>query len=254
MNRVESQDGRSLEPKPIGIDLKSLTGSAENKPSRPSLPVRLHPENTAPCPRCGSPMTQYINRTQACLRPECAALREREHNRRRIREALPPRYRDADPELVPFDLPDKPASVLFTGKVGRGKTYAAAAMVSTWDVHVVTWIASPLLLARLRSTFRDGSRESELDVIRDMTEPAVLVLDDFGAEKGSEYSLASLYCVLSERENRSVATVVTTNLDLAVIQALDARIASRLAGYHPIHVAGDDRRLSSSRNPSGIDG
>jgi DNA replication protein DnaC len=140
------------------------------------------------------------------------------------------------------------------GLVGRGKTFAAAAMVSSWDIHALTWVGAPMLMARLRSTFRDGSRESELDVIREMANPGVMVLDDFGAEKGSEYSLSSLYCILSERENQKLSTVVTTNLDLSLIQSLDARIASRLAGYHAIEVLGEDRRIPVSHNPDGLIG
>lgn len=70
-------------------------------------------------------------------------------------------------------------------------------------------------------------REGEYRVLDDLCQLSFLVVDDIGAEHGSEFVNSKLYELCSRREGKW--TVFTGNLSLADIeQKIDARIASRM--------------------------
>ncbi len=113
--------------------------------------------------------------------------------------------------------------VLLTGPCGRGKTHLAAAMLK--DL---------ILKAEARCLFRDygsllkqiqatysrqiisdedtGLVVTEYSILQDVIEADVLVLDDLGAEKSSEWTQSMLYHVINERYNHGRTTIITTNL------------------------------------------
>ena len=73
----------------------------------------------------------------------------------------------------------------------------------------------------------------------------VLLLDDLGAEKRSEWTDEQLYRLLNYRYNEGLPTVVASNVTL---DKLEPRIASRLQDAslsQIVLLAGDDQRLVS---------
>ena len=114
------------------------------------------------------------------------------------------------------------------------------------------FVTVPRLLMDLRAVFGGSQKKqgmdgwevkTEQDAIEEYTKPVVLVLDDLGAEKTTDYSLTSLYLIIDERINNLKRTIVTTNLSLKEIEEkMDARVASRLSGMKIIKLTMPDYR------------
>ena len=132
--------------------------------------------------------------------------------------------------------------VVIRGNTGCGKTHLAVAMVRDRNVFKALFITVPDLLLKIRSSFNGGS-ESEDEIIGRYSEIPILVLDDLGAEKVSEFVIATLYIILDRRIRECRKTIITTNLSKEEIEAtFGARIASRLAGMENIKINMPDYR------------
>lgn len=72
----------------------------------------------------------------------------------------------------------------------------------------------------------------------------LLILDDVGAGRSTDYSDDRISTLLRKRYNRSLLTVVTSNAPTlkALSAGLDPRICSRLAGGTVVTLRGQDRR------------
>jgi DNA replication protein DnaC len=153
--------------------------------------------------------------------------------------------------------------LLITGSNGVGKTHLAAAVFnarvsdmgpgsvrgSTGEGHGfdrVGWITVPELLLRIRSTYNGRGTLSEKDVIDDYSGLHLLVLDDLGAEKVSDWSFSALYIILNRRIDYLRPTIVTTNMTLAALNDAEPRLASRLAGFLHVKLEGRDRRMATA--------
>jgi DNA replication protein DnaC len=53
---------------------------------------------------------------------------------------------------------------------------------------------------------------TEYSILQDVIRTDVLVLDDLGAEKSSDWTLSMLYHVINERYNERRTTIITSNL------------------------------------------
>ncbi len=131
------------------------------------------------------------------------------------------------------------------GVPGTGKTHLAVAVLSE-KLDVGTpglFIEVPDMLARIRETF-NGNGASAEQMIRAVCEVDVLVLDDLGAEKPSEWVKEQLFRIVNTRYSNCRFTVVTTNLtqkELAL--RIGERTVSRLIGMcDVIQLDGVDRR------------
>ena len=72
--------------------------------------------------------------------------------------------------------------------------------------------------------------DTEQDVLDKYSKCDLLLLDDLGSEKVSDFTIQSLYLVIDRRNRDLRPTIVTTNLSLEEIETqIDARMASRLA-------------------------
>lgn len=97
------------------------------------------------------------------------------------------------------------------GPIGTGKTMLASCL--SLDLirlgHSVLWSNVGDLLRALRGTF--NSSEKEQDVIDRFTAPPILVLDDLGKERPSEWAAEQLFAIFNARYDRAKITIVTTN-------------------------------------------
>jgi DNA replication protein DnaC len=151
--------------------------------------------------------------------------------------------------------------VFVWGDRGSGKTHLAVALMRkqlskiSYEVSegmqprlmkntVPVFITVPDLFFEIKQAYGSGA-ETEADIINKYTEVDYLVMDDFGAEKVSDWSLQILYIIIDRRYRELKKTIVTSNLSLDGLSAkLDDRIASRIAGMcEVVKLKGKDRRL-----------
>lgn len=135
-------------------------------------------------------------------------------------------------------------SLLIAGPTGTGKTYQAYGAVRAllsrgvrlrWEV---TTTAD--LYARLRP--RNG-HDAERD-LQTLARCPLLLLDDLGAAKTSEWTEELTYRLINHRYEHMLPTLITTNLPIPELRtALGDRVASRLAEMtERIVLTGPDRR------------
>lgn len=135
--------------------------------------------------------------------------------------------------------------VILSGQTGCGKTHLAVAMVREFlqRNQGAVFITVPQLLLKIRAAFDPHPAQTEQELVERYSSCKLLVLDDLGAEKTTEFSIATLYLILDQRIRHMRQTIVTTNLTLQAIEhSLGARIASRLAGMRVIRIAMPDWR------------
>ncbi|HYO87667.1 MAG TPA: ATP-binding protein [Candidatus Limnocylindrales bacterium] len=117
--------------------------------------------------------------------------------------------------------------LLLEGTYGCGKTHLAAAVGNTrldYEESVL-FITTPDLLDHLRNTFGPSSEVGYDEMFDRLRNAPLLILDDLGVENPSAWAQEKLFQLLNHRYARHMATVITTNADINV---LDPRIRSRL--------------------------
>lgn len=179
------------------------------------------------------------------------------------RRRIPERFRDAvatDPAVTSWcdrltrayagGDPLTVTSLLITGRTGVGKTYQAYGAIRRIAASgvVIGWLAStvPDLYAGLRPR-ADADSEAEF---RRWADVPLLMLDDLGAAKDSEWTEEVLYRLINHRSERIRPTVITTNLPITGLVSLQSavseRVFSRLAECTVVTLRGRDRRLGAS--------
>ncbi|MEV5140338.1 ATP-binding protein [Streptomyces syringium] len=162
--------------------------------------------------------------------------------------ATPYRYRTAIPthpgitawaDHAATDIRDAGFLVL-TGTIGTGKTHQAygalrAIAASGPARYELITTTAPDMYGRLRPGGSDKGMEHEL---RRLAAVPLLLLDDLGTEKLSEWTEEATYRLLNERYNQCLPIIVTTNLPVRaplddrgqpIGPDLAARLGERLA-------------------------
>ena len=105
--------------------------------------------------------------------------------------------------------------LIIYGPPGNGKSHLAAAVVNKLLAQWVSCIfrSVPSLLKRIQSSW-DGEGAKEKDILRALTDADLLVLDDAGAEKWSDWSETTLYYIIDERYRWKRPVIVTSNCSL----------------------------------------
>ena len=139
---------------------------------------------------------------------------------------------------------------LLWGSVGTGKSYLAgcianALMEKEISVRMTNFA---LILNDLAATF-----EGKNEYISNLCRYPLLILDDFGMERGTEYGLEQVYNVIDSRYRSGKPLIVTTNLTLTELQnpqdTPHARIYDRLLEMcAPVCFSGENFRRESAQN------
>ena len=142
------------------------------------------------------------------------------------------------------DVRNENIGLLFCGNTGSGKSFAALCICNALIDREIP--ARYISVPEAVSAMREGG-EVRQTLEQHVKSTPLMVLDDFGAESGSDYS-QSLVCQLVDLRSRSgKPLIVTTNFPLSMFQGkpdeLHARAADRIAGMCvPVSVTGESHR------------
>jgi DNA replication protein len=119
--------------------------------------------------------------------------------------------------------------VLFTGPVGSGKTFLAAAIANQlMEAELkVLFLVVPDLLDELRATYK--SNVNEMDLLDTARTIPILILDDLGVHNYTDWTRNRLYSIINYRMNEQLPTVITSNLTLDEMEEyIGIRTTSRI--------------------------
>lgn len=135
--------------------------------------------------------------------------------------------------------------LLFYGEKGTGKTYAAACIAN----ELLERGASVIMTNFSRiSNDMQSSFHGKNDYIDDICSVDLLIIDDYQAERETEYMREVVFTIIDARYSTGLPLVVTTNMSAEDFKAYDtdrntARVISRLLEMcHPVEVKGEDLR------------
>ena len=102
----------------------------------------------------------------------------------------------------------------FSGETGVGKTHLAIAIAGKLmkNGHSVFFAFVPDLMDYLRDTFNPESVITYDRLFDDVKNSELLILDDFGQERRSDWAVEKLYQIVVHRHNARLPTVITSML------------------------------------------
>ena len=138
---------------------------------------------------------------------------------------------------------------LLWGNVGTGKSYFAGCIANALMEKEI-----PVRMTNFALILNDltASFEGRNEYIDRLCRFPLLIIDDFGMERGTEYALEQVYNVIDSRYRSGRPLIVTTNLSLTEIQhpqdTPHARIYDRLlAMCAPVCFTGENFRRATAQ-------
>ena len=129
-------------------------------------------------------------------------------------------------EEYPLDT----AGLLLIGSIGVGKTHLAVGIIK----GLIQSKGIPCLFCDYRELMKDiqnsynrSVQATELDVLRPVFETEVLVLDELGAVKPSEWAWDTMSVILNSRYSDNRTTIITTNFENKPAQNTEPAITDR---------------------------
>jgi DNA replication protein DnaC len=183
-----------------------------------------------------------------------------------LKKAIPVRYSNVDiTEVKDFELGK---SYYIWGGVGTGKTRLAYGLVKksvernyeltaekinkdteNYAYHInppVKFYNFPKMLTYIKNSIGADKNYSDTLNIDDIAEDKRLVIiDDLGAEKFTEWVIETLYQIINERYENMLPTIFISNLSLGNLsEKVGDRISSRIAEMCEVReLKGNDRRI-----------
>lgn len=113
------------------------------------------------------------------------------------------------------NYPIEKTGPLFCGPCGVGKSHLAIGIVRELSAKGIgaVYCNTKDLLQELRYSFNPVAQTTEAELLRGIIEANVLVLDDLGAERLTDWVQETIYHVINSRYQRDRTTIVTTNLE-----------------------------------------
>jgi len=182
------------------------------------------------------------------------------------KKIIPPRYHDVSYETsvsegLKKDFLDQFRNrngLYLYGEPGVGKTHIACALAKYLldQGFEVRFYNTGDFLEKLREEF-DGGFETEqeegfddepyLGLFREtMNFKGVLIFDDIGAEKASDWVRERLYLIINNKYENMIPMIFTSNCDKEILSArLTDRVTSRIMGMTKnMRITGQDRRVN----------
>lgn len=165
---------------------------------------------------------------------------------------------EPDPRKLGMNALREGRGVFLTGAAGRGKTHLAIALAASYIPTLPApirfeFMPSVEFFLNLKLSFDKGG---EAGVLSRYTASDILLFDDIGSEKVSDWSRQMFYTLIDRRYRNMRQTILTSNMGLAQLsEQIDDRIASRIVEMcEVITLTGRDYRLRGRSNEPPPDG
>jgi DNA replication protein DnaC len=140
-------------------------------------------------------------------------------------ESYEPRFTGADPSLSAahltarrfvdgYPVTTEGHGLLLTGSIGVGKTHLAVGILQSLIVEKGVrglFCDYRELLKEIQHSYNPQVLTTELDILRPVFDAEVLVLDELGASKPTEWVWDTVAHILNTRYNDKRTTIITTN-------------------------------------------
>lgn len=139
-------------------------------------------------------------------------------------------------------------NVALLGKPGVGKSHLAAAAATAWTRRTLIrseWVNVPQLLVDLRAEFGTEDHEARALVRTLRASKGLVILDDIGREKASDWTSEMVYTLVNARYEALLPTCATTNLtpDELVANGYWPAISRLAEDGALVKVEGSDHRI-----------
>ena len=183
------------------------------------------------CPHCDDTGWKPVEAQGARRVVRCDCWRERVGHQRLAEANIPKRYLHCTlgnftayivsleqavtkARRVADAFPGGNQGLLLEGQPGVGKTHVAVAVlkqvIQTTGARGLFYDTRDLLRV-IRSTYDPSIRTTELEILRPVMTADLLVLDDLGAEKTSEWVEETMNLIVNTRYNEKRLTIFTSN-------------------------------------------
>ena len=105
--------------------------------------------------------------------------------------------------------------LILVGNNGVGKTHLACSIANELIKNGIQIIYGTLinLLVELKNTYDVDNNISEMEIIKLYEKVDLLIIDDLGKEKPSEWGLEKLFTIINSRYENNLPVIITTNYD-----------------------------------------
>lgn len=136
--------------------------------------------------------------------------------------------------------------LLFYGPVGTGKSFTAACIGNALMDKCV-----PVIMTSFVKILQNIKSGDEAEYLEMLNTAKLLILDDLGTERNTDYALEKVYNVVDSRSRAAMPMILTTNLELGeLMKTTDIRfrrIYDRiLETCYPVNVPGESFRRKSA--------
>ena len=183
----------------------------------------------------------------------CKAERVNTEVKKKITKIIPPKFWAIETDKKDLLLKYKDKSVFCWGATGTGKSVFVHSLAKGYikrarDILIYSY---PALIMQLRNAYKTDSGKTPWDIAKTTADfRGVLILDDLGAEKTTDFVKEITYFILNERELNLLTTIITSNYSLNELNdRIDSRVSSRIAGMCEIlKFTGKDKRIKRNQN------
>lgn len=119
----------------------------------------------------------------------------------------------------------KNQGLIFWGDVGTGKSYAAACIANELLSRGVPVVMTSLV--KILEVVQAGD-EKESDIISKLSSARLVIFDDLGAERNTDYALEKIYNIIDSRYRSKKPMLLTTNLTIDEMKQETDRRYSRI--------------------------
>jgi DNA replication protein DnaC len=156
------------------------------------------------------------------------------------------------------DYPAVDRGLMLMGPVGVGKTHLAVGIIKSLTEKGIPGMFHEfgLLLKKIQSTYNNSSEATESSIVDPLLSTEVLVLDELGAAKPTEWVRDIMMLIINTRYNEKRLTIVTTNYldeptnprEETLEDRIGVRLRSRLYGMcKTLHITGQDFRMKADK-------